>query len=185
MKTSSKREELHYWFYQLIFPQGWSSFLFFFFSPLQLALLLSVKGRSPRPQSSVRRWFTLQLCMRKSVPSHQGLQRLSSPCFAVGRQTSALSHSVLGQGGISSRASSCFHIVSGSEVSGAESVPEPVGVTTGDWDYNVEVAKAHTCSAIFIPYEKGSRSNKERCVGGTEQQEGNDISKEGKMQMGI
>lgn len=59
-------------------------------------------------------------------------------------------------------------------------MPEPVGVITADWDYNVKAAKAHTRSAIFIPYEEGSGCNKERCVGGTEQQEGNDISKEGK-----
>lgn len=58
-------------------------------------------------------------------------------------------------------------------------MPELVRVITGDWDYNVKVAKARSSSAIFIPYGKGSGSN-ERYVGGTEQQEGDDISKEGK-----
>lgn len=59
-------------------------------------------------------------------------------------------------------------------------MPELVRVIRGDWDYNVEVAKARSYSAIFIPYGKGSGSNEERYVGGTEQQEGDDISKEGK-----
>lgn len=42
------------------------------------------------------------------------------------------------------------------------------------------MAEACGYSAIFIPYGKGSGSNRERYVGGTEQQEGGDISKKGK-----
>lgn len=39
--------------------------------------------------------------------------------------------------------------------------------------------------SYIYPHGKGSGSNEERYVGGTEQQEGHDISKEGKMQMRI
>lgn len=59
-------------------------------------------------------------------------------------------------------------------------MPELVRVITGDWNYHAKVAKARSYSAIFIPSGKGSGSNEERYVGGTEQQEGDDISKQRK-----
>lgn len=59
-------------------------------------------------------------------------------------------------------------------------MPKPVRVITWDWDYNVKLAEARHYSSMFIAYRKGRGRNKERYVGGTEQQEGDDIPKEGK-----
>lgn len=53
---------------------------------------------------------------------------------------------------------------------------ELLSVVTGDWDCSVEVAEACSYSAIFIRM----RREVEAMRRGTEQQEGHDISKEGK-----